>query len=519
MNTKHLLFLGKTTLASLLITLGANAQFAFTNANAKLSVAAFHSGVATTVIDVNNDGLDDIVRMDQGHIIYFEIQKTNAQFQTQYVADIGSSSAWAMCVADVDHNGYKDVIADGDAGIMLVKSNANGTSFSTSTLTNSGFFLQNANFVDVNNDGWEDIFGCDDNAPSHIWLNDGTGNFVVSNIINFDVTPGQVANTSNDDSGNYGSTWIDFDNDGDVDLYIAKCRQSVNSSTDHRRIDVLFVNNGDGTYTESAATYGVANGAQTWTASFGDIDNDGDLDLLATNHDVPTQIFRNNGTGHFTDITASTGFTSTNFTTIESVMEDFDNDGFLDILVTGSTARIYHNNQNNTFTELATPFDNNNMESFAIGDLNHDGQVDVYASYATIYTNPTNIDDVVWLNSANNGNHFLTVDLEGTVSNIGAIGARATIYGAWGKQIREVRAGESYGTCNSSVLHFGLGSNTVVDSLVITWPSGVRTLIVTPQIDQFLEIIENDCVSMDNVVTANGAFVLCGGQTLALNAP
>lgn len=499
-----------TCIAAMFVN-AAYAQTAFTNSNAKLATPSFHSGCPVTIVDWNGDGLDDIVRLNSGRYCYVEVQRTNQQFQTISLGDFGGG-AWAMTVADVDHNGYKDVLADGSGGIGLLKTNNNGTGATMSWLPNSGFFLQNATFGDFNNDGWVDIFGCDDNAPSHIYLNNGAGNFTESSMINFALPNGS------DNSGNYGSVWTDFDNDGDLDLYIAKCRQGVNSPSDYRRIDVLFVNDGNNNYTEMAATYGVANGWQTWTASFGDIDNDGDLDLLATNHDHESQIFTNDGTGHYTDVTASTGFDITDITPIESVMEDFDNDGFNDLLITGSDSRFYHNNGNGTFTKIDNLFDGNNMESFAVGDLNHDGFPDVYASYATIYTNPSNINDVVWLNNRNS-NHFITFDLRGTISNHGAIGAKAIIYGAWGRQVREVRAGESYGTANSAMLHFGLGSATVVDSVVIHWPSGIDQTIVNPAVDEFVKVTENECVSPSSVVTFNGSLIVCPGQSLTLTAP
>ncbi len=508
-----------TLLAAVLVAFQfpALSQVSFSNANSKLVTPGVHSGCPVTITDWNADGLDDIIRLDQGSICYVEVQQTNQQYLTVYLGDFGGG-AWAMTVADVDKNGYKDVIADGGLGIGLIKSDVNGAIGSITWLPTSGFFLQNATFGDFNNDGWIDLFCCDDNAPSHIYLNDGAGNFSISNIINFDVTPGQTIGTSNDDSGNYGSVWTDFDNDGDMDLYIAKCRQSVSSPTDPRRINVMFVNDGNNVYTESAATYNLNVGWQTWTASFGDLNNDGDLDLVLTNHDHESQIWENDGTGHYTEITASTGFDITDITPIESVIADFDNDGFNDILIAGSDSRFYINNGNMTFTKIETLFNNNDMESFAVGDLNHDGFIDVYASYATIYTNPSNIDDVIWLNDKN-ANHFLTLSLKGTVSNIDAIGARATVYSALGAQLAEVRSGESYGTSNSQQLHFGLGSLTSVDSVVLRWPSGLTQTIINPAVDQFITVVEGDCISPANNLTASGPLVLCPGQTVTLTAP
>ena len=499
------------------------AQFAFTDSNSRLSTQAFHSGCTVAVVDVNKDGLDDIVRLSQGHDLYVEYQKVGAQFTEVHIGDFGGGNGWSwgMAVADVDHNGYMDVLAGGYSTgnpIRIMKLNNTGTGGTLYTIPNGTFFLQNVTFLDVNNDGWEDIFMCDDNAPAHIYMNDGTGNFAASNIINFTLHPGNIGNDPKD-SGNYGSVWTDFDNDGDLDLYIAKCRQASNDPNDPRRIDVLFQNNGNGTFTNQDTTYGVANGAQTWTASFGDIDNDGDQDLMVTNHDVNSQIFENDGTGHYSDITINTNFVvSTGYTPIESVMEDFDNDGLLDILITGDYARMFHNDGNQQFTEVTGLFNNNNMESFAIGDLNHDGFVDIYGSYANIYTTPTGVNDVIWLNTINNGNHFITFQLKGTVSNSDAIGAKVNLYGPWGVQVREVRAGESYGTMNTEMLHFGIGTNTSVDSAVIHWPSGLTTVLTNPTTDQFITVIEGDCVSPDNQVTANGPLVICPGQSTTLFA-
>lgn len=514
MKTKLPFKLCALVVAALFSAVSASAQLSFTNANSKIST--MNSGCAVTVTDANFDGLDDIVRMDQGHILYYDIQNKDGSFTNHLIADLASGSAWAMTCADVDNNGWKDVMMDGNSVINLVKiSGAVGNLTHTVTaLPNSGFFLQNATFLDANNDGWLDLFCCDDNAASHIYMNDGAGNLLLSNFINFELNPGVTYNGDPADSGNYGSCWIDFDNDADLDLYVAHCRQSSSSPTDLRRINRLFVNNGNNTFTEMGNTYGIDIGWQTWTASFGDLNNDGDLDLVLTNHDYVSQIFENDGTGHYTENTTS-GFNTTSITPIESVVEDFDNDGWADILVTGSEWMFWKNNGDMTFTRVTGLFANNGMLSFACGDLNHDGFIDIYASYGNIYTTPTNTPDVLYLNNRNS-NHFLTFDLRGTISAKNAVGARVTIYGAFGVQVREIRAGESYGTCNSSQLHFGLGMNQSVDSAVVWFPSGTTQTLYNIQGDQFITVVENSCVIRDNFIS--GPTAICTGQTATINA-
>ena len=510
----------KTMLCAIVGLIGfsmtANAQLSFTDANAKIGGAGVYSGCSTAITDVNFDGLDDIIRLNNATDIYLELQNRDGSFTHYSITTNGGGSAWAMTVADVDHNGWKDVVLDGNGGIYLIKLFGGGGSvtFTSQILSNSGFFLQNATFADMNNDGWIDLFCCDDNAPAHIYLNDGAGNLNLSTFVNFAVNP--TINYSGDpaDSGNYGSTWIDFDSDGDLDLYVAHCRQSTSSPTDLRRINRLFVNDGSNNFTENANAYGIDIGWQTWTASFNDIDNDADLDLILTNHDHTSQVFENDGTGHYTELT-NTNFNTSSITPIESILEDFDNDGYVDILVTGSEWVYWKNNGDKTFTSVPGLFASNGMLSFATGDLNHDGFIDIYSSYGNIYTTPSTTPDVLYLNNKNS-NHFITFDLKGTVSNINAIGARVTIYGPWGKQVREVRAGESYGTCNSSQCHFGLGAATIVDSALVRFPSGIEQRFYNLESNQFVSVIENTCSITGNLV--GGASAICTGQSATLTA-
>ncbi|MBL7890654.1 MAG: VCBS repeat-containing protein [Bacteroidia bacterium] len=576
----------------------ANAQFGFTNSNSRLTPTTMRSGNCITVVDVNNDGLDDIVRMDDSRDLWVDLQQRNGNFTSYNVGNVSGSNVWGMAVADFDHNGWKDVVTGPNGSVYLAKLSWNGSAVvkTQSTLSNSNFFTQNITCGDFNNDGWDDVYVCDDNAYAKVYMNDGAGNlqflahsttsmtigtgsksFTIQTGLAFTVgqtvkvgydgtkymtgtvtsynsgTGAMVVNVTSvvgsgtfptwsvhsnivfnhqlstttyggdpADSGNYGSAWVDFDNDGDLDFYVAHCRQASTSVTDLRRKDRLFVNDGNGNFTDMASAHGIEAGDynQTWTGSFGDIDNDGDFDLLVTNHDIASQIFENDGTGNYTDITPTTGFSTTGAGTqpIESYFEDFDNDGFVDIFVTGSNFVLYKNNGNKTFSLVgnAGMSQTGGMVSFAVGDLNHDGFSDIFASYGDIYNSPSaSTNDVLYLNNKN-ANHFITFALTGTVSNHDAIGARVTIFGAFGTQIREVRAGESYGTVNSFNLHFGLGANTTIDSARIDWPSGNTTNFGSLNADQFVSVVEGTCSITNNTIP--GPYNLCTGQSLTLTA-
>jgi|GEM_PF-64326 len=590
-------------LALVSCVMNAQAQIQFTNSN-HLIATATHSGCAVTVVDINNDGLDDLVKMDQSEDLVIDLQNQDGSFTNYNLGNItGTNRVWGMAVADVDHNGWKDIFTGTNGECYMVKISWTGSTLAAvTTVLAANYFTQNITLGDFNNDGWVDLFVCDDVDYPKIYMNDGAGNLPIlamsfdtqtiasgpksltvsqglsftvgqtvqigfdgANYMTADVTsynagtgdlgvnviavqgsgtysswsvhPTVVLNTNmyealsvgGDpyDSGNYGSTWTDFDNDGDLDLYIAHCRQSASSTNDIRRRDRIFVNDGNNGFTEAAQAYGieVSTFLQTWTTSFGDIDNDGDLDMVMTNHGVNGQILENNGTGHYTDITTSAGFSTLvngGMDPIESTFEDFDNDGFLDILVTGGGSGdsyvLYHNNGNRTFTLLETPIPpaGHSMLSFATGDLNHDGRTDLFASYGNVYNSPSGTADVLYLNTSQNNNHFITFNLTGTASNVGAVGARVRIYGPWGVQVREVRAGDSYGTSNSMQMHFGLGVATTVDSVRIDWPSHQQSHFYNLQADQFVTAVEGGCNLTGNIV--QGPYVFCTGQTLTLTA-
>ena len=492
------------------------AQISFTN-RTSLFTTPNYSGVTIVVTDVNGDKLDDIVRLNQGTNLNFQVQKLDGAFTAQTIGAVSNESQWGMAAADVTGNGKIDVVAGGSYdNLHYAKANASGTTYTITDLDNSQLFLQACSFADIDNDGDVDFFGCHDDGPSRIYTSDGNGNLTYNATI-INTAPFSNGNANNN-SGNYGNVWSDFDDDGDVDLYIAHCRQGVNSPTDPRRINMLFLNNGNGTYTEAAANYNLAFGAQSWSADFGDIDNDGDLDCFITNHDVAAMLLENVN-NQFVDIYGTSGITNMVGFPLQSIFKDLDNDGFLDIIVSGDAHKIYRNNGNKTFTAIANPFDNNTVESFAVGDLNHDGFLDIYAGYAQIYTTPSNTPDALWMNNRNT-NNWIAFDLEGTVSNKNAIGAKIKLYSSLGVQVREVRAGESYGIQNSFTQHFGLGQVTNVDSVVIHFPSGIVNKLYDLEPGQFVTVVENQC-SLSNVFVAssNPGGVLCAGQSLTLTAP
>src|ERR1700740_2847351 len=141
-----------------------NAQITFTNKNSVLhsstgvagSNGGVRSGNSLTVVDINGDGLDDICKLSDNGDIRIEYQQSGGTFTFQNLGNSGASGCWAMCMGDVDKNGYKDVLLGQGNTLILMKVGASG-SMGLTTLAHSDFFQQNLNFMDVDGDTWLDV--------------------------------------------------------------------------------------------------------------------------------------------------------------------------------------------------------------------------------------------------------------------------------------------------------------------------------------------------------------------------
>ncbi len=278
-------------------------------------------------------------------------------------------------------------------------------------------------------------------------------------------------------AGNYASVWTDFDNDGDTDLYIAKCRQGSSPGAVTRE-NALYVNDGNNNYSGNViADYGLFDNEQSWVTIFEDFDNDGDLDTYTVNHTAQCFLRENDGSGFYTDVSAGSGLEISDLGSWALIGADFDNDGWVDMLMESSggiNKEFYHNNGTGdmTFTGSALPFDKG-----ALGDLNNDGYIDVFTG------------QTLWMNDGGS-NNYLKVALTGTNSNINGIGARVECYSDLGMQIRECRSGENFKPMSSLDVFFGLGSDTEVDSVIVRWPSGQVDVVVNPAINSRVSVLE-----------------------------
>ena len=238
---------------------------------------------------MNNAFLDDVVRVTSGGI-YIDYQQYDGSFvQSYFEMNIQNVPDWSIAAGDIDGNGFNDLAFGNGSAVSFVMANATGTAYTEITYPEY-IFSQRTTFSDIDNDGHLDAFVCHDVDQSHPYRNDGSGNLILD----------QSLIQTADLPGNYAAIWVDFDNDWDTDLYITKCKLG-SVSGDPDRTNLMYRNNGDGTYTEVAADINMDDNSQSWTTLFEDFDNDGAVDFFLAEGGGDILILFNDGTATFSE--------------------------------------------------------------------------------------------------------------------------------------------------------------------------------------------------------------------------
>ncbi|TDP59436.1 CRTAC1 family protein [Flavobacterium dankookense] len=460
------------------------------NYNTQL-VSTINSSYDTCIVDMNGDNLDDIVGVSGNNLkIHYQGANGNLSIVNFPITGTSKMPSWSIVAGDYNKDGFNDLVLGAGNGLSLWKSNTTGTEY-TSVTPGEYIFCQRTNFVDLNNDGNLDIFSCHDIDPNVYYLNDGNAGL---QYFQSGISPGAYMLGITEGGGNYASLWTDYDNDGDVDLFISKC--SGPPSELHR-------NDGNGIFTDISAIAEIdVTPVQSWSSAVADFDNDGDMDIvIGSNGSTGHMFFRNdldktnNVEEPFANITLGSGLDLDPSDNRDYIAYDFDNDGLVDIM--GGGNKILFNKGDNVFESVSYP----QINVGAIGDLNNDGFLDIL--------------DIVVLNNQRfpyvryaipNENNWLKITTKGIASNSNGIGARIEIYGAWGKQIRDVRSGEGFEFGSTLNTHFGLGTATEIDQVVVKWPSGTVDTFENVAINQTLNVVEGATLSNQNF--NNGVFAI-----------
>jgi len=400
------------------------------------------------IFDLNNDGmLDMYVARSSDVPDLLLVNNGNWNFSKIVLDDTKvtpSTAVRGFGILDYDGDGFADVYLGNDNGgaspatlTNFLLKNSGGTTLmkvaggiETTEPNNS----RCVSAADYDNDGDQDLFATNTSGGSgtlanHLYENNGDGTFTKATglVFDTDIFPGSRT-----------ISWGDIDNDGDLDLFVG--------STSIAPADRLYRNNGDGTFTSLTSSAIAESGTQTYGSAFGDIDNDGDLDMIAVNQ-ASNSIFLNDGAGTFTKYATQELLVNPGLFEIGGAFADFDSDGFLDFYPPkggGSTVTLPNLLYKNTNTPSST-------------------------------------------------RHWVEIKLVGTLSNRAALGARiqVTTTSPARTQIRDVSSTTGYGSQNSLIQHFGLGSASSITEIAIRWPSGAVNKYQNVSVDQLVTYTED----------------------------
>ena len=471
-------------------------------------------GVGSAWADYDNDGDLDLFATNHGgpNHLYRNDGDTDADglpnFTDDAVAmgvDNPTGNSLSAVFIDYDNDGDQDLYVTNLGGNTLYENQLVETSSvsfvdvtATAGIADAGRAITTA-WGDFDQDGYLDLYvtkhkNCnvpgDFQSQDHLFHNEGNGTFT-------DVTSylcGGPSTCFNVEGFGFSPGWLDYDNDGDQDLYL------VNDSNGSVASNILWRNDGsDGsggwTFTDVSASSGTNFTVNGMGLGVGDYDNDGWLDIAFS--DIgPAHLLHNNGDGTYGDVSASSGVTAlTDSITWGTVFFDHDNDGWLDLYLsagdtgpTGYPNIFLNNNSDGTFSDISTSSgldEGGRGRNLSIADFDGDGFVDVFVGN---FGNPP----ALLRNQATalgNTSHWLSVTVEGTESNRDGIGTRLYLTAGGLTMMREISSGPTHGGGDHRAAYFGLGAETE-GTLEIHWPNGVVENLGTVLADKALHLVE-----------------------------
>ena len=484
----------------------------FTNIASELGVDVCDLAGGSILEDFDNDGDLDIVAScwrTGGQVRYFR-NKGDGSFQdsTVEVGLIGETGGLNIVQADYDGDGWMDFLilrgawfhTGGEQPNSLLRNRGDGTFDDVTQRVGlySEHPTQCAAWGDFDNDGDLDLFIGNENRaeqtlehPCELFLNEGDGTFK------------EVAHLHGIDHRGFvkGIACGDYDNDGDLDLYLSHMGEK----------NVLYRNDldsGEWGFTDVSTEAGVSEALQSFPTWFFDYDNDGDLDLFVgsfagfegDNLDgvaadylgLPTDLarawlYRNNSDGTFTNVAHQLGIDDV-MLAMGANFGDIDNDGFLDVYVgTGEPNlhtlvpnRLYRNEGGARFSNVASAARVGHLQKghgVSFGDIDNDGDQDIYAVMGGAFEGDVAY-NALFLNKGSN-NAMVTLTLRGTQSNYHGVGARIEIQveSATGNTRSIHRVVSSGGSFGASPLRLEVGVGEAPKSILakIHWPSGTQT--------------------------------------------
>lgn len=448
-----------------------------------VSYGSSNLGGGVSFCDFNGDGWDDLTFATQeGREILFFINR-NGIFEPVDLEIRDTFATKQVLWVDYDNDGDKDLFATSIIGANKLYEN-NGSMVMKDVTQGRGFFTEDlysygASFGDIDNDGDLDAFithrdVITRNQYNYLYRND--------NGVYTDITESAGLFLGNDLS--FCAAFFDYDKDGYQDIYVSNDKYTVSNK--------LYHNLGDGTFEDVSETSGAGIAIDAMSTTIDDYNADGWLDIYVTNTTQGNYHLRNNGDGTFTNLAESLG---TIFNSIGwgAVYLDADNDADLDLYVSGMLSGVdtrlhaaFYQNNNGLFSIPSNiGFEDDSRKSFAnaIGDFNNDGLADI------VVMNDTE-NNFLWQNLSQAPHDFLKIKLEGTVSNKDGIGSWIEVRANDSSQYRYTLCGEGYLGQNSGYEMIGLGPNSEIEYIKVSWLSGIEDTISNVQANTTIKIVE-----------------------------
>jgi len=448
--------------------------------------------VSSTCFDMDNDGDLDIASGNKGFNVSNRVFSLFKNERNGYYVEMPEFTGVLDLVAsfgDIDNDGNIDLFVGPGYNFESVTTymNSGGGNFQFGNTYDTPDANSYPMLLDLNNDGFLDIVGI--NIWGSVLYNNESGGFLPwANLGLFQ------------DQANvflHGMSWGDADDDGDLDFF-----GGYSSLSGGIPINLCFLNNGDGSFEKFDPSSPIVEGeCITTCANWVDYDNDGDMDLYVHNvicENTLPALYENLGGLQFTRhdiIDEMYRYSLAN----SSVWGDLDNDGDLDLFIsvennefpwpppdTSATPYnvIYLNDGNGQFTNILNhPLTLEDSHTALLLDHDNDGDLDVLL---TRYSWSNDGYNNIFENEGNN-NSWISLTCEGTISNRSAIGtrvqAKAFVNGSHTTQTREITPINGHLSYANLRVHFGLGDADVIDTLIFRWPSGI--------VDTYLDVAPN----------------------------
>lgn len=507
------------------VTRQAGLDFLHQLANGLLDNIMKSDGAGGAVLDYDGDGFMDLYLVNSGPVPGLSDapagtprlsnrlfrNRGDGRFEdvTSRAGVEGRGFGTTAAAADFDNDGHTDLLVVNFGELILYHNRGDGTLEDVTAgagLTSKQAGIS-ATFLDADNDGWLDLFvanylifdpaikpppGADVPYPGPLsyepefnilYRNRGDGTFEdVSERAGIRI------------AGHRGMsvTPIDFDLDGDQDLYVS------NDGT----ANLLLANDGTGRFTDVALESGVAfdqfgQAAGSMGATVGDVNDDGRPDIFVTRFGNAS-LYLNSAGGFFEDRVTASGIlgVSSKFTGWGGNFLDHDNDGDLDLFVAngdphdlkGMPCLLFENTGAASFADAsvrggASFGQERNLRGSGAIDYDNDGRLDLVL---TSLGGPA----VLLRNGAAGGHHWVTVKLVGSRANRDGFGAQVTVVAGGRTQRAEARCPTSYVFQGDPRLHFGLGAASTIERIDIHWPGGQTQTIAAPAVDTILRVIE-----------------------------